>query len=94
MAKLHSYFLFDHCLPVVFLLHFLKTNIVIHSFITEKNVLKAIELGATSYIVKPVSKNSLTRNMNKILGWLEKRKCHAFDTLTKWEGGVGQNWRW
>lgn len=45
---------------------------------TEKNVLKAIELGATSYIVKPVSKNSLTRNMNKILGWLEKRKCHAF----------------
>lgn len=39
----------------------------------KKNVLLAIDAGATSYIVKPVSQDSLEKNMENILRWLEKK---------------------
>lgn len=38
----------------------------------KKNVLKAIEVGATSYIVKPVSFEALEKNVQRILEWLGK----------------------
>lgn len=39
----------------------------------EKNVLKAIEAGATSYLVKPVSMNTLHSNIDKVMEWLDKK---------------------
>lgn len=39
----------------------------------KKNVLQAIESGATSYIVKPVSQDALEKNMENIVRWLEKK---------------------
>lgn len=39
----------------------------------EKNVLKAIQAGSTSYLVKPVSKDAIQKNLLKIFDWLEKQ---------------------
>ncbi len=39
----------------------------------EKNVLKAIQAGSTSYLVKPVSKEAIEKNMKKIFEWLKKK---------------------
>lgn len=39
----------------------------------KKNVLKAISTGATSYIVKPVSRDALQKNVERIFEWLAKR---------------------
>lgn len=39
----------------------------------EKNVLKAIQAGSTSYLVKPVSKDAIEKNLLKIFEWLEKQ---------------------
>lgn len=43
----------------------------------KKNVLQAIENGATSYIIKPVSMESLEKNMRNVLLWLEKKGVTA-----------------
>jgi two-component system chemotaxis response regulator CheY len=43
-----------------------------------KNVLHAIENGASSYIVKPVSTDSLDKNVQNIIRWLEKRGVTDF----------------
>jgi len=39
----------------------------------QKNILEAIEKGATSYIVKPVSREVLEQNLQKIIKWLMKK---------------------
>lgn len=39
----------------------------------EKNVLKAIQAGSTSYLVKPVAKDALEKNLVKVIAWLEKQ---------------------
>ncbi|GEM_PF-779566 len=39
----------------------------------QKNILEAIESGATSYIVKPVSREVLGQNLQKVLKWLNKK---------------------
>lgn len=39
----------------------------------EKNVLKAIKAGSTSYLIKPVAKNSLEKTLDKVMDWLEKQ---------------------
>jgi len=52
------------------------TNLAIIMLTAEqekKNVLQAIESGATSYIVKPVSQDALEKNMENIIRWLEKK---------------------
>lgn len=38
----------------------------------EENVIKAIEAGATSYLVKPIALNALRKNLDKVIKWLEK----------------------
>lgn len=43
-----------------------------------RNVLHAIENGASSYIVKPVSTDSLDKNMQNIIRWLDKRGVTDF----------------
>jgi two-component system chemotaxis response regulator CheY len=37
----------------------------------ERNVIKAIGMGATSYLIKPVTKDALNNCMNKICSWLD-----------------------
>lgn len=39
----------------------------------QRNILEAIESGATSYIVKPVSREVLEQNVQKVLKWLAKK---------------------
>lgn len=39
----------------------------------ERNILQAIEAGATTYIVKPVSCDVLEKNVTKVIAWLEKK---------------------
>lgn len=39
----------------------------------QRNILEAIEAGATSYIVKPVSREVLEQNLQKVLKWLAKK---------------------
>lgn len=39
----------------------------------QKNVLEAVRLGATSYMVKPVSQDTFEKNMTKIFEWLKKK---------------------
>ena len=38
----------------------------------QSNVLKAIQSGATAYLIKPVSRDALKSNMEKVLKWFEK----------------------
>lgn len=38
----------------------------------EKNIIKAIESGATSYLVKPVAQDTLVKKLTTIVQWLEK----------------------
>lgn len=40
----------------------------------QKNVLEALQAGATSYIVKPVSQETLTDKIMNVLDWIEKRR--------------------
>lgn len=46
----------------------------------EKNVLKAIQAGATSYLIKPVAKDALEKNLSQVLKWLEQQ---GFDFVRK-----------
>lgn len=39
----------------------------------EKNVLKAIQAGSTSYLIKPVAKEAIEKNLVKVFDWLEKQ---------------------
>ena len=39
----------------------------------QRNILEAIEAGATSYIVKPVSREVLEQNLQKVIKWLAKK---------------------
>jgi two-component system chemotaxis response regulator CheY len=39
----------------------------------ERNVLRAIEAGATSYLVKPVALDAMEKNINKTVKWLEEK---------------------
>lgn len=40
----------------------------------QKNVLEALQVGATSYIVKPVSQETLNDKIQNVLEWIEKRR--------------------
>lgn len=38
----------------------------------ERYVIEALKAGATAYIVKPVSKDSFSKNLHKVVSWLER----------------------
>ncbi|MFO1241721.1 MAG: response regulator [Rickettsiales bacterium] len=40
----------------------------------QKNVLEALQAGATSYIVKPVSQETLSEKIKNVMDWIEKRR--------------------
>lgn len=40
----------------------------------QKNVMEALQAGATSYIVKPVSQETLNDKIRSVLAWIEKRR--------------------
>ncbi len=53
----------------------------------ERNVLKAIQAGSTSYLVKPVAKDALEKNLQQVFKWLEQqgyefKKSEEKKTLT------------
>lgn len=43
----------------------------------EKNIISAIEAGATSYLIKPVSRDSIEKNLTKVFAWIEKMNPDA-----------------
>lgn len=45
----------------------------------QKNVLDALQSGATSYIVKPVSQETMIEKVKTVVDWLEKKQ-HGKDT--------------
>lgn len=53
----------------------------------EKNVLKAVQAGATSYLVKPVAKEALEKNLQKVFAWLEKQ---GYEFSSKAQNAVGE----
>lgn len=43
----------------------------------QKSILSAIEIGATSYLIKPVSRDTIEKNITKIFSWIEKNNPEA-----------------
>lgn len=43
----------------------------------QQNVLKAIQSGATAYLIKPVSADALKSNIDKVLQWFEKNNIQV-----------------
>jgi two-component system chemotaxis response regulator CheY len=40
----------------------------------KQNIMKAIKMGATSYILKPISPSELSRKLREIVEWIESRR--------------------
>lgn len=46
----------------------------------QENVIKAVEMGAMSYLLKPISGQALEKNIKKAIRWLGDRSSDIIDT--------------